>query len=38
VFPNIAAVPGLPQFMARMIAAIDNNALSNGLTVVARPR
>jgi SAM-dependent methyltransferase len=37
VFPNLATVPGLPQFIARTIAAIDNNALSNGLTVVSRP-
>lgn len=37
VFPNLAGVPGLPQFIARTIASIDSNALSNGLTVVSRP-
>jgi 2-polyprenyl-3-methyl-5-hydroxy-6-metoxy-1,4-benzoquinol methylase len=37
VFPNLAAVPGLPQLIARTIASIDSNALSNGLTVVSRP-
>lgn len=37
VFPRLAAFPGLPQRVARTIAAIDSNALSNGLTVVSRP-
>jgi len=37
VFPNLAGVPGLPQFIARAIASVDSNALSNGLTVVSRP-
>jgi hypothetical protein len=37
VFPNLAALPGLPQLVARTIAAVDSNALSNGLTVVSRP-
>lgn len=37
VFPRLALVPGLPHLIARRISAIDSNALSNGLTVVARP-
>lgn len=37
VFPKLAAVPGLPQLVSRTIAAVDSNALSNGLTVVSRP-
>ena len=37
VFPKLAAIPGLPQLVSRMIAAVDSNALSNGLTVVSRP-
>lgn len=37
VFPRLAAIPGLPPLIARTIAAVDSNALSNGLTVVSRP-
>jgi SAM-dependent methyltransferase len=37
VFPTLAIFPGLRQLVARSIAAIDSNALSNGLTVVSRP-
>jgi SAM-dependent methyltransferase len=37
VFPKLETFPGLPQFVARAIAAVDSNALSNGLTVVSRP-
>lgn len=38
VFPKLEAVPGLAPAIARTIAAVDSNALSNGLTVVARPQ
>lgn len=37
VFPQLERFPGLPERVARTIAAIDSNALSNGLTVVSRP-
>jgi SAM-dependent methyltransferase len=37
VFPNLGVVPGLRPLVARTIAAVDSNTLSNGLTVVARP-
>jgi SAM-dependent methyltransferase len=37
VYPKLALLPGLPQLASRTIAAIDSNALSNGLTVVSRP-
>ncbi len=37
VFPALAFFPGMQQLVARTIMAIDNNALSNGLTVVSRP-
>jgi SAM-dependent methyltransferase len=38
VFPFLSMVPFLPVLIGRMIAAIDSNVLSNGLTVVSRPR
>jgi SAM-dependent methyltransferase len=37
VFPRLEKFPGLPERVARTIAAVDNNMLSNGLTVVSRP-
>jgi len=37
VYPRLDVVPGLPQLTSRLIAAVDSNALSNGLTVVSRP-
>jgi SAM-dependent methyltransferase len=36
VFPRFSVVPGLRSKVSLAIAAIDSNALSNGLTVVAR--
>ena len=37
VFPRLGAFPGLAPLASRAIAAVDSNALSNGLTVVSRP-
>ena len=38
MFPKVCkVVPGLQKAVSRMIAAIDSNMLSNGLTVVSRP-